>query len=274
MSVTNNTETNTFTPEVQHRIDMFSEIAQAVFQKNQQYIADLHVFRKDKTVTVIDCEPFLGSYDSKLAMSFMVQYLCAMLDDVEFIVYASEAYMLEQSSSSTPEEESLKRDNIIKQYGSIGECPFSKEVMFVMYDDGENEISLTWHIETNDKGVKILDTSSEMTMQSYIQNKTFTDNILGSMLSKSKVIKHIADEIKLNISNDPDLYLPPDFNYFEASAQTISSKIQSEAPLVGFSLASNLYGAFKSNMQQEAIMQKEAMREHMVDHHEAPTMVM
>ena len=268
MSVTNDKETNTLTPEVQRRIDMFSEIAQAVFQKNQRYLADLHVFRKDKTVTVIDCEPFLGNYDGKLAMSFMVQYLCAMLDDVEFIVYASEAYRLEGSSNSTPEEESLKRESIIKQYGSIRECPFSKEIMFVMYDDGETEMELTWHIETNDKGVKILDTSSEMTKQSNIQNKTSIDNILGCMLSKSKVIKHIADEIKLNFSNDPDLYLPPDFNYFEASAQAISSKIQSEAPLVGFSLASNFFDAFKANKQ------KEAMREHMVEHHEAPRMIM
>lgn len=231
--------------DIEGKLQMFSEIAQSVFNRHQGYAADLHIFRKDKTVCVVDCEPFLESKESKLAMSFMIQYTCILLEDVDFLIFASEGYCLE-SKVNGPEDNPEYRQKIIEQYGSIAECPFSKEILNVIYDDGKMRGTQVWFINKNDQGKRVLDQPQEPVICPDDDPITINGNILVSLIRKSEEIKSLMNFIKSKIRSEVTPEIFQELDFYKISADVLSNNIGDDAPRIGYELASEMVQAINS----------------------------
>lgn len=230
---------------VASRMQMFADLAKKVFNEHKSYAAMVSIFTKSGGIINIPTIQFHADYKSKLSLSFLVQYLCIMLGDVDFVIYATEASVVQSEDVKSMEDYVQFRNEIIRRYGSISNCPSAKDVLQIIYDDGEHAVSQSWDIVTTDRNEKALDTSIEQIFPSAHKETPFSDNIFGCMLYRSKMLQDMIAAFKASLDADGD-ELVSDVDIFHASAETFSKMLKNEAPLIGVQLAVKMYADMTS----------------------------
>ena len=233
------------------RIDHVFNIISKIFTEDQEYQASIKIFTSDDELVAIPCNDFMENAELKLTLSLAVQFLTVMLGNVSFITQETEAYTLSQEGLSEDEaRENYK--SVISQYGSIANSPDAKEVLLVMYDDGTNCLQRSACIVTNDLNKKTLDYGHipEYCRMS-VESKSMYDNIFGGMFHKAIKLRELLNRMvhegedklqKIAQSNPLDIWL--------TVGASISSALETEAPINGVKMALQAYKSIKGTIPQ------------------------
>lgn len=229
------------------------KVSEEIFYECEGISPKIILTRKNGVDIIFEIAAFMSDQDKKETLSYVVQFLCAMLNDVTSCAFISESWMVDMKGMSKSEANSLISE-IHEKYGSISNSPYKKECLTIMFDDGEFFVSHIAFIHENDAGSKVLEPLEEKVLESTPSKDISYDDKFSAMLTRGNQLREMYDTAKLAFEKELPM-LKGSMN-MEIFSKSLNSFVNNDYPHKGYKLASELLEQIekgKSNFSEKEL---------------------